>query len=334
MKTKDEREWDVLDSVFELDEKIVDVVKSEQPDFILDYQGTKTGVEITELYYNDSMARFHNQKNYLGDILLNNKIHKDDRTILKPMDIIYYGKSNGYIPFETKMLPKPKYNLDDFRKSFSLSLEKKEVSKIKYNQELEQCSLIIFDKEDAFKEIDADNFHASFIDDGIFNSVISSSFDEIFLLVQLKNNQMGFTQLKLACLLFEINRLFDYIAENQDKFNNEILSKATHQIVFAEVLLRRNIENIFIFNIYEKFVTSTQQYGIGFTHDPNNTNKISIFDHFPRLYKESTPVTLESLPYNLFDDDTFKHYCEEVKNKRMSCGIPFLNKKYGYQFKP
>ncbi|OWF73595.1 hypothetical protein B4907_22260 [Yersinia kristensenii] len=64
------REWEVFRiNVFDLSDKIVSVIKSEQPDFILDYKGTTTGVEITELYFNHSMARLHNKKTILKTFL-------------------------------------------------------------------------------------------------------------------------------------------------------------------------------------------------------------------------------------------------------------------------
>ncbi|AYH27234.1 hypothetical protein C5E20_08900 [Pectobacterium parmentieri] len=330
MKTKDDREWEVLDNVFDLNDKIVSVIKSEQPDFILDYKGVITGVEITELYYNHSMARLHNQKNYIEDILTKDKIHKDDKKIFTPWDIIYYGKSNNYKPSEMKILRTPTYNMNDFRNSFIFALDNKEISKKKYNKTLEQCSLITFDKENSFKKIDAADFHSSFINEPVFDSIMSSSFDEIFLLVMLKTNQMAFSQLKLACLLLETYRLFDYIAENKDKFDFNTLSNATHQVVFAEVLLRRGVKNISMYNMDKFSVTSTSRYGIGF-HD-ERSNHICVLDHFPKLHPSNKLISLEDLPYHLFNESSFRDYCDEVKKKRVSSDIPFLNKKYGYQF--
>ncbi|WP_422528346.1 hypothetical protein [Serratia fonticola] len=330
MKTKDEREWEVLDNVFDLSDKIVSVIKSEQPDFILDYKGIMTGVEITELYYNHSMARIHNKKNYVEDILVKGKIHKDDKNILIPWNVIYYGKSMGYKPSKIKILPNPAYDMNDFRESFISAIDNKEISKKKYNETLEQCSLITFDKENAFKKIDAADFHSSFINERVFDSIMSSSFDEIFILVMLKNNKIAFSNLKLACLLLEMNRLFNYIAKNKDKFDYETLSKATSQIVFAEALLRRGVKDISMFNMDNFSVTSTPRYGIGFNDEENNHT--CIIDHFPELHKSNKLVLLEELPYHLFNEDSFRGYRDEVKNNGVSFNIPFLNKKYGYQF--
>lgn len=330
MKTKDEREWEVLDNVFDLNDKIVSVIKSEQPDFILDYKGVITGVEITELYYNHSMARLHNQKNYIEDILTKDKTHKDDKSIFIPWNVMYYGKSNNYKPSEMKVLRTPTYNMYDFRKSFISALDNKEISQKKYNKTLEQCSLITFDKENAFKKIDAADFHSSFINELVFDSIMSSSFDEIFLLVTLKTNQMAFSQLKLACLLSEMYRLVDYIAKNKEKFDFSILSNATYQVVFAETLLRRGVKNISMYNMDKFSVTSTPRYGIGFNDE--KSNHTCVVDHFPKLHPSNKTVSLEDLPYHLFNEDSFRNYCNEVKNKTISFNIPFLNKKYGHQF--
>lgn len=121
-KTKTEKEFEILNRIFKKDDCCT-VIKSEMPDFILEYKNTNLGdtligIEITELYLDGATARLVNMPDYAKKIMDGTYIHKDDKLKLKPQSITYFGKSNNYQPIKTKILQLPNYTLKDFQDVF------------------------------------------------------------------------------------------------------------------------------------------------------------------------------------------------------------------------
>lgn len=76
-----------------------DIIEFEQPDFILeDKNGNEFGVEITQLYLDESSARLKNKPNYLEDIIQNNKLDKRDVGILNLGEIVALDDNDNEIP--------------------------------------------------------------------------------------------------------------------------------------------------------------------------------------------------------------------------------------------
>ena len=110
LNKKEEKE--ILNSLYSEQENTIE--ESERPDFILSKDGKrKFGVEITELFYNESSARLKKHKEYGGKILkLNTQkkyMHKDDITNLVPIKLYYKLKDNEEYQYFADTVAKVSY---------------------------------------------------------------------------------------------------------------------------------------------------------------------------------------------------------------------------------
>lgn len=77
------------------------IVSSEQPDFLIEYENKKIGVEITEMYFNESQARIVKDPNYLSSILKKKGAdkaykHKDDKDNIQYSTLYVANKLGKY----------------------------------------------------------------------------------------------------------------------------------------------------------------------------------------------------------------------------------------------
>lgn len=75
------------------------IISSEQPDFLIEYENKKIGVEITEMYFNESQARIVKDPNYLSSILKQKGAdkaykHKDDKDNIQ-YSMLYVANESG-----------------------------------------------------------------------------------------------------------------------------------------------------------------------------------------------------------------------------------------------
>lgn len=121
----------------------------EKPDFVLQKSnGEKFGVEVTELYYDETSARLKNRKNYLEDIR-SGEIDKND---IKPLKIISTyidigneNKTNYQFLYNSYTIPE--YTEDDFKKALIKRIEEKHEKSKEYRKDLKYIELIILDRE-------------------------------------------------------------------------------------------------------------------------------------------------------------------------------------------
>ena len=80
---KKQREMEVLKKIYK--EPIVKINHTDKPDFIIDGDNERFGVEITDYYYNDSSARLKNQPGYFNEIIKSDNdsiLNKKDRGLI------------------------------------------------------------------------------------------------------------------------------------------------------------------------------------------------------------------------------------------------------------
>ncbi len=95
MKNKKERELEIIKNIY-ISENI-EIIPDEQPDFIINSDTEKFGVEVTEFYYNESTARLKNYKGYKEKILNSNNdsvLDRRDKGKLTRCQLYCYNEKN------------------------------------------------------------------------------------------------------------------------------------------------------------------------------------------------------------------------------------------------
>ncbi len=122
------------------------IIEFEKPDFILeDKNGNKFGVEITQLFLDESSARLKNKPNYLNDIIQNNKLDKRDVGILNVGEIVAIDDNGNEIPETRSMgvsqdLPQSPNRIEVLKKLVS----SKNYKLVKYDKRVQFIDLIIY----------------------------------------------------------------------------------------------------------------------------------------------------------------------------------------------
>lgn len=88
--TKKNKEYKILKKIY--NSKRIAITDYEKPDFIIEADNTKFGVEVTEFYLNESVARLINYKGYKEKILNSN-----DNKVLDKRDIGVLSRHELYV---------------------------------------------------------------------------------------------------------------------------------------------------------------------------------------------------------------------------------------------
>lgn len=246
--SKKDREQEILSRVFE-EGKFLKIADSERPDFILEYSGTvcgdtKVGVEITELYVDETTARLMNMPNYAKRVMDGEYVHKEDKEKLVPKDITYYGKAYDFKPFKTRLLPNPNYTVADFRKSLLESLQDKKERYKKYRADVPQHCLVIYDSFGFMKKRKREQFTKDILSTEILQELRNSPFSEIYFVSGFEElSEEFFVPLKicdLTMLGFHLKE-FLLIPKNLKKMQTLDMNEGK---VYAEILLRSGFNNV------------------------------------------------------------------------------------------
>ncbi|HEJ3359153.1 TPA: hypothetical protein SL372_000414 [Pseudomonas aeruginosa] len=322
-KTKTEKEFEILNRIFKRDDHCK-VIKSEMPDFILEYKNTNLGdiligVEITELYLDGATARLVNMPDYAKKIMDGTYIHKDDKLKLRPQRVTYFGKSNNYQPIKTKILHLPNYTLKDFQNAFLDSLKDKNERLKKYRKDVGQCCLVVYDSFQFMKKRKRENFGADFFTSEVLSAIRKSSYHEIYLVAGFDGSDDEFyIQLKAWDLISESARAGAYLTypPHLKKLNSLNLS---HNEVFAEILLRRGLTNIQRSSVDSTSTVMCNRYELSI-----NDGRAPFFDNFPFLKSGLGLYSLNENRKNYFSSKSFSHY--ESLWKKLN-----INTDYGFQ---
>ena len=236
LNKKKEKEADILKKVY--DTTNYEIQYTEGPDFILRklIENTSFGVEVTEVYDNESWGRLINRKGYAKDIFSReNYIHKIDKEILK----LEYTKSKRKDNRENETIKELKrkvlcpYNI---AKLLADAINNKTLKYNKYTKEgITHINLIIrcwinwticsrtevaeqkFIEESSILELIA-NFKE------LKDSILKSPFREIHL-VRIVNNEVIVTEIKnsyLRYLNYTINSYFEAKGPDISNYNYTI----------------------------------------------------------------------------------------------------------------
>lgn len=152
-----------------------EIIVSERPDFLIDNGNETLGVEITELYINETMARINNKEGYL-ELLLEGKVKMASHVNVNVSKITFRNETETY---SCKGLL-TEFNEESFTNNLLTLIQRKESKCPYYLQNCKECCLVIhFDEM-----IDT---YLSGLNRFIENHQIllkSSSFSEIILLTR------------------------------------------------------------------------------------------------------------------------------------------------------
>lgn len=270
------RELEILKLILDTTNVEIKDNGSKQPDFILTYssENTSVGIEITELYLNDSRARLKNIDNYLNDIIKLNKFRgKLDEKLLRPDDfvIINIDGSDG----ECIKLIYMEHTLEQYEKAVIKTIEKKNAKYEKFNVKYDYMNLFIYDFESCLSSdsYDKSNFFSYLKTDNFSNAIITTCFDEIFFITRFFDGAY-YIGLKLMLILKDMLNLKHYL----EYYNKKLLSSDVNFIdIFAELLKCKGYLNITTGLIEENKVVNIGSYSIGINKNKENV----IFNHYP-----------------------------------------------------
>jgi len=317
---KKNNELAILEKIFKENDTFK-VNTCEQPDFLLKYNNGNTfGVEITELYYDQTSARLNNKEGYVRDLIEKNKfIHKDDKKKLSVHEIKYYPRENIKNPVDSKMLFLPQYNSTHFRKSLYSLIKDKNEKLNKYSDEMTECLLIIDDRENRFNKLKLDKIGPNLFDDKIKEQVQSSKFYEIYLITVIDGGAK-YIPLKAYLLLSDAYILSEYIKEK--KLQSKMKSLGLDILdIYAEMLLHRAVSEVYGEVSATKKIVCYQRYAFGI--DQGEELKVGIYDVYPQLPSSPDVKYVLDPENNFFSEKEYSEFELENKNKIASHGYIF-----------
>lgn len=320
---KEKLETNILKKVFS--EEGVEIEKSEQPDFLLKYStGNIIGVEITELYFDGTSARINNVGGYVSNLINHKKyIHKEDRKKLKVNEITYYPSKGNLTSVKMDALFLPNYSFADYRKAIVNRLKEKNKKSQKYNSTIQQCNLIINDRENKLNKVELREFSVKFFSEEVINEIRNSPFDEIYFITKVAGKEY-YIHLKAFILINIAYSLRDYL------INNKLIGKLQYlnmdfEDLYAEALLRYGYEKVrFEINDEIKIIYSGR-YGIGINFHENNKWGFGIYDTYPLAMADNYGhfYSLADKKKKFFNEQKFNAFKEEYENKFISGLIGF-----------
>lgn len=170
-KTKKEKELEILRSIYSK-KRFPRYTFSERPDFIM-HSLTDFGVEITEYYPDDTVARLHNMTNYVDNIVNKSYIHKDDKRKLEVVSVEYEDTRTGKWKRlgSQGVLQRNKTIIERHGILFNQILSKSRLFK-DYDKSLSRIDLIVYDSRNSLLD--------GVSDDEIINSLTSAQPNGIF----------------------------------------------------------------------------------------------------------------------------------------------------------
>jgi|TARA_B110000240_G_scaffold82389_1_gene93947 hypothetical protein len=175
----------------------------DKPDFWINPNSNFSfGVEITELFENESIARLEKIDNYIGELLDSKKIrHKDDKKNIKVESIQIFSKKNELISKQKAIINSvPKLN--DFINILTDCISKKNRKSINYNSSLGYFNLIINDHTTTLSAINNIDISQYLFTEKLNQILFESPFEEILLITKINNGKYLFP---LKRMLFVYN---------------------------------------------------------------------------------------------------------------------------------
>lgn len=175
-----------------------DVAKSESPDFICSKNGVPMlGVEVTELYSNESSARLQKIDGYTLELLDGGSFrHKDDNKSMT-VDKVEYLKEGQTMGRKIDAIIQELPTLRERISSLSEHIYAKDARAESYLQNCPEVDLVIGDSSNMFWFDNFEDFFLPFYQDSNKEVIINSRFREIFLITSTRNSTTVRVPLKL-----------------------------------------------------------------------------------------------------------------------------------------
>lgn len=187
--SKEQRELEVLKQIYK--EPVVTIKHIDKPDFVIEGQDEKFGVEITDYYYNDSSARLKNMPGYIERILNSNDdsvLDKRDKGLISKTTLYLMDtRDNQYKYVGDNVALKYDKDLSWDEDPDYVSVEERLIeiindkdSKSNEYEKLDYCELFIQDREGYFAK-DNNRQISLYNSDSILNAVANSNFKRVYL---------------------------------------------------------------------------------------------------------------------------------------------------------
>lgn len=250
MSSKQKTEKKIFEQVFNTN-LFYNYEHKDKPDFWINTNLEYSfGVEITELFENESLARLEKIDNYIGELLDNKKFrHKNDKEkiIIDSIEII---NKEGNLVSKEKAIVKKVPKLNTFINYLINCISEKSEKSFNYNSNLNYYNLIINDCINSLSLINRNSLSEYLFTDEFKQSLFNCSFEEVFLITEIKNEKIYFP-LKRILFLYHIY-LFQNII-NRLHTPEEDLSEQYYYSFLIEFLEYNGFLNLRLKNNEDKF---------------------------------------------------------------------------------
>jgi len=245
----------------------------DKPDFwintSLEY---KFGVEITELFENESSARLEKIDTYTEELLDSKKFrHKTDKKEIILDSIKILDKKGNHI-LETEAIVREIPCLNTYIDHLINCVSKKSRKSLEYNSNLNYNNLIINDHINSLSLIDKNKLSEYLFTDKFKQCLLNCSFEEVFLITEIKNEKNYFP-LKRILYLYHIY-FFQNIINRLHK-SGENLSEEYYYSFLKEFLEYNGFLNLKLKNKKDKFELI---YGMTGYHLFNNSVQLTLYE--------------------------------------------------------
>lgn len=282
---KDKTEKWILDMIFQES----DITKSEQPDFIIKKSNSIVfGVEITQLFFDESNARVHCNPKFFDSINKDGTLsNKKDESNLKVVTLTSIPKTKDEKPITVKgIVNKNPPNIPDILNRLCEVIETKDLKFEGYNKDLSYIDLIIFDYEHPFISRKAINFNYRLLYiDRLKKAVVNTNFREIYLITQFDTNELEYIDLRTE---YFIEMFYLYNNATGKFYKRKIFSITTDEFLrgFAYLLMKYGFKSLYyslngVPALYFSYVKATIDYNNSFflraiNKIPSNTYELNI----------------------------------------------------------
>lgn len=241
-------EWRIFNFVYGSRTNLT-VMHEDKPDFWIKNEcGDHFGVEVTQLFINESDARLKKIKGYSSDLLESrNYRHKDDKDNLTIDNIEIISKDNNRT--ETVAIIQELPDREKYLSIIANSLIEKNQQLQHYNKDLNYHNLIIDDNLTCLSLQSKETFYNFIISDEISNLLIDSNFHEVFLVTTLLNERLYFP-LKRILLLSNI-LLFEEVLK--ELYQSDDISERKYFNWLGEFLIWLGFKNVTMRNSNAEF---------------------------------------------------------------------------------
>lgn len=228
-------EKNILEMVYESN-RLSNLKESESPDFLVSNIGEEIpfGVEVTELFIDESNARLKKVPNYLFDLLDNEAfIHKDDKEVFDVSELSIIDKNNRVVSKQMGLTRKKTLHKDYIYKLIH-TIEQKNSRIDVYLRGVSHVNLIILDQENFLYSHNAEDLFERLVTPQLRRAVLSSKFREVFLITVIDEDRRVFIPFRMNIYFHLYFFLKSFLIDKYPRVRPRIVRGYLR--LFAEVL--------------------------------------------------------------------------------------------------